>query len=348
MSIKIGVLGAASYVAGELIKLLLVHPHIEISYLESQTFAGREISAIHPSLSGARPIQCQSYQAQLIRDNCQLLFICKAHTRAMEYVSELQDSSLKIIDLSADFRLKDAALYQRWYGHEHTYPQALQKAVYGMPELYAGQIESADLIANPGCYPTSVILGLSPLLAAGVVTGKAIFADSYSGISGAGNTPKRGINLFLDGYANIKPYKAGLHPHQPEMEQELQRHSVDKVQVTFLPHIAPLARGLLSSISVTANQSLTDNKLLDIYRDFYAGQPFIRIYAPPRLPQISEVVGTNFCAIGWYYDERTQLIVVTSVIDNGLKGAAGQAVQCMNLMYGWEQTTSLPGLYVKN
>ncbi len=342
MAVKVGILGAASYVAGELIKLLLAHPEVEITYLESETFAGQQIGAAHPGLAGLCSLSCQYYQREEIVEECAVLFICKAHTQSMKYVAELLDSPLKIIDLSADFRLKNAALYQHWYGQEHSCPEALSQAVYGLPELNAEQIKTAKLIANPGCYPTSVILGVAPLLKAGVVKAGAIFVDSYSGLSGAGKTPKRGFNLFVDAYGNIKPYKAGVHQHLPEMEQELQHFSEDKVQITFIPHIAPLERGMLSSIALTVTQPLTDEEISGIYGEFYSGQPFILPYASLELTQVKSVVGSNFCGIGWFYDERTKLLVVTTVIDNVLKGAAGQAVQCMNLMWGWEQTTGLP------
>ncbi len=342
MAIRVGILGAAGYVAGELIKLLLKHPQVKLSLLESETFAGQQISAAHPGLAGLCSLSCQSYQRQAVLEQCDLLFICKAHTQSLKYVAELLDSSLKIIDLSADFRLKDAAVYERWYGQKHSCPELLSQAVYGLPELNAEQIKTAELIANPGCYPTSVILGVAPLLKAGVVKAGAIFVDSYSGLSGAGKTPKPGFNLFLDAYANIKPYKAGTHPHQPEMEQGLQPFSGDKVQITFIPHTVPLERGMLSSISLAADQSLDNEKISKIYEEFYSGQPFIRLYASPQLPQVKDVAGSNFCDIGWFYDRRTKLLVVTTAIDNALKGAAGQAVQCMNLMWGCEQTTGLP------
>lgn len=344
MPVRVGILGAASYVAGELIKLLVKHPEVEITYLESGTFVGQEIHLVHMGLvtKNCKFPLCGSYDRNIILEQCDLLFICKAHTQSMKYVAELLDSPLKIIDLSADFRLNDAAVYEYWYKHKHTFPEGLTKAVYGLPELNAEKIKTASLIANPGCYPTSVILGAAPLLAAGVVKADAIFADSYSGLSGAGKTPKPGFNLFVDAYDNIKPYKAGVHQHLPEMEQELQKFSDEKVQITFIPHIVPIERGMLSSISMpVTKENLTDDDIAACYQKFYQGKDFIFQYVPSQLPQIKDVVRTNVCGIGWVYDKRTKLLVVTTVIDNVLKGAAGQAVQCMNLMYGWSETTGL-------
>lgn len=339
---RVGILGAASFVAGELIKLLLRHPNVELTYLESGTFAGKIISAAHPELNCLCSLVCEEYRQDNILNKCDLLFVCKSHTEAMGYVSRLQGSDIKIIDLSADFRLKDEGIYEKWYGHKHIFPQGLDQAVYGMPEIYGQKIKTASLIANPGCYPTSVILGIIPLVAAGVVKTEAIFADSYSGLSGAGKTPKAGFNLFIDAYSNVKPYKAGTHPHQPEIEQELQNYASDKVQVTFLPHIIPVSKGIISTVSLSVKQDLNDEKIAGIYNNFYQDKPFIRIHKAPHLPQLGDVVGTNFCDIGWFYDKRNGLIIVTSVIDNTLKGASGQAVQCMNLMCGWSECAGLP------
>ncbi|MBI5788706.1 MAG: N-acetyl-gamma-glutamyl-phosphate reductase [Candidatus Schekmanbacteria bacterium] len=342
MAIKIGILGAASYVAGELIKILLLHPQTEITYLESETFAGQNITLAHSFLRGLCNLSCEKYNKDAVLSRCELLFICKSHGESMGYVVDLQDSNLRIVDLSADFRLKDAQIYQKWYGKNHLLPQALAHAVYGLAEINSGQIKQTSLIANPGCYPTSVILACAPLIQAGVVNSQAIAVNAFSGLSGAGKTPKAGFNLFIDAFANIKPYRAGAHAHQPEIEQELQNFSQQKVQVSFIPHIVPIERGIISNIVLNANRTLSNEQIAEIYQEFYAGQPFIQIYHPPQMPQISDVAGTNFCALGWYYDQRTNLLTVISMLDNVLKGAAGQAVQCMNIMYDFPQTLGLP------
>ncbi len=305
--------------------------------MESQQAAHKKLYTIHPFLYGLEDSAFKPYSLDKLK-KCDIVFITKPHTIAMKYVYDLWLHGIKIIDLSADFRLQEPAVYRKWYGIAHKYPNLLNEAVYGLPELYADRIKKSSLIANPGCYPTCIILGLAPLLNCRLIYPQAIHICAYSGLSGAGRTPRPGNNLFIDAYGNLKPYKMNKHPHIPEIEQELSGLYQDKVEISFIPHLAPTDKGILSTIHVSLQKSADLLALIEVYKKFYKQKPFIRIYDTDKQPELLNVVGTNFCDIGLSLDRDGKTLVVFSVIDNTLKGSAGQAVQNMNLLSGYKET----------
>jgi N-acetyl-gamma-glutamyl-phosphate reductase len=339
--IKAGIIGGSSYVAGELIRLLLAHPRVELGCVESGQAVNKQLWEAHRFLYGLVDVEFRPYSLEDMKD-CRVVFVAKPHSQAMDYVHDLLAAGIRVIDLSADFRLRDEASYIEWYKVKHKHPQLLEQAVYGLPELYGNRIGAASLVANPGCYPTSVILGLAPLLADRIVDPRQIKICAYSGLSGAGRTPQAGKNLFIDVYGNLKPYKVNQHPHIPEMEQELSRLYRDKVHINFIPHLVPVAKGILSTIYLQLQRDMRADELVNFYRQFYAEQLFVRIYDVGYYPEVLSVVGTNFCDIGLAVDERNNTLTVFSAIDNTLKGASGQAVQNMNLMFGFKESQGLP------
>jgi len=342
--VRIGIIGSASYTGGELLRLLINHPKVEIGYLESSSNAGKKVDQIHRFLKGLIELELKKYNFQEIVKSCDLVFVCRSSGDSMQYVSELMRESAKIqiIDLGGDFRLKDSKLYPIWYKFEHQYPELLSKAVYGLSELYADKIRTARLVSNPGCYATSVILALVPLLAEEKIDSNSILVSSYSGISGAGRTYKEGFNLFLDLYGNARPYRVGSHQHTPEIEQELSSFAKKPVVTTFVPHILPIDKGILTTIWAKPNPKVSLDDLYSIYRKYYQNKPFIRIREKGDYPQVMDVVDTNFCDIGLEYDPRTNSMVIFSAEDNAIKGASGQAIQNMNLMCGFPETLGLP------
>ncbi len=339
--LQVGIIGGSGYVAGELIKLLLVHPQVQLKYVESQQALDKRLWEEHAFLYGLTELGFQAYSLEKASE-CQLIFVAKPHTKAMDYVADLLTQEIKVIDISADFRLRDEGSYAEWYKMKHKYPQLLKRAVYGLPELYSEQIKGSSLVANPGCYPTGAILGLAPLLADRLIDPQQIRICAYSGLSGAGRTPQAGQNLFIDVYGNLRPYKVNQHPHIPEIEQELSRLYKSAAHISFIPHLAPINKGIYSTIQLKLLQQTGLDKLLECYRKFYRRRPFIRIYNTGHYPQILNVVNTNFCDIGLSLDPEQQALTVFSAIDNTLKGAAGQAVQNMNLMFGFKESSGLP------
>jgi len=267
-------------------------------------------------------------------------FLALPHRVSFGIVPDLLKAGTKVIDLSADFRLKSATIYEKWYGEKHTAAALLPDAVYGLPEIYRYEIRKAALVANPGCYPTSVILGLAPAVRAGVIDLSSIIIDSKSGISGAGR--KAANEYFKSEHPNVKPYNiAGGHRHIPEIEQELSRVAGETLKVTFTPHVIPMERGMLSTIYANLSEKVSSAKALDLYKDFYKKEPFVQVLPEGEIPKIKDVTGENFCDIGLRVDERTGRLVVVSAIDNLLKGASGQAVQNMNIMFGFDEKEGL-------
>jgi N-acetyl-gamma-glutamyl-phosphate reductase len=342
--IRVSIIGAASYTAGELIKILVNHPKVKLVHLEETgVMAGKKVAEVIPSLKSIMNIPMLEYAPKDIAKGSDVVFICRGAGGSMSYVAELfkESKMVKVIDIGSDYRLKNPAEYQQWYQYTHKQPKLLKESVYGLPELYAAQIKKARLVANPGCYPTSIIFGLAPVLAKGLIDPSKILIASYSGISGAGKMPKSGVNMFLDVYGNAKPYRVATHQHTPEIEQELGRIAKKPVTISFIPHILPVERGILSTIFVTPKKQVQLDTVVELYTKFYQGKPFIRVYPKGELPQVSSVVNTNFCDIGLGYDKRTGTLIIFSTIDNSIKGAGGQAVQNMNLMFGLKETTGL-------
>ena len=337
--IKVGIAGASGYTGLELIRLLVGHPGVELTVLTSETFQGQNIAEVFPSLNGIVDLELRPLDNNIAKD-CQVLFLALPHTMAMSKLPDYLQSDCKIIDLSADFRLKDPKAYTDWYSVTHTNPELLEKAVYGLPELHRQAIQSAQLVANPGCYPTSVVLALAPLLKTDWVDLGSIISDSKSGVSGAGRKPSL-TSHFAEVNEGISPYGLADHRHTPEMEQELSALAGKSVRLTFSPHLVPMTRGMLSTVYINLNQAITDEKLVEHYRSFYKGENFIRVLNPGKFASSHHVLSSNFCDIGLKVDSRNQRLIITSALDNLIKGASGQAVQNMNIMLGLDEKTGL-------
>jgi len=340
--VRVAVLGASGYTGVELLRLLCRHPEVEITAVTSRQQEGRPISESFPSLYGAVDLVCSAGDPLEVAAQADLVFTAVPHQTAMEVVPQLLEAGCKVVDLSADYRLRDVAVYEQWY-QSHSSPELLSRAVYGLPELYREQVRVASLVANPGCYPTSVALALAPLLRGGAVDTASLVIDSKSGTSGAGRGAKVG-SLFCEVNEAFKAYGVAAHRHTPEIEQTLSQQCGRPVQVTFTPHLLPVNRGILSTCYATLTSSLDLAALQDLYREAYAAEPFVRVLPPGRYPDVAHVRGSNYCDIGVALDERTGRVIVIAAIDNLVKGASGQAIQNMNLMYGWAEETGLQQL----
>ena len=342
--IRIGILGTASFTGSEVLRLLINHPQVKVTYLESSSNAGKKVYQVHRALRGYYDLELQTYNKDEVVKNCDVVFICRSSGGAMKYVQELyaQSDTIKLIDLGGDFRLQDTSLYPEWYKFQHLCPELVKEATFGLSEIHTEAIKKARILSNPGCYATSVLLALIPLIAEKVIDPNSLKISSYSGMTGAGKTYKAGFNLFLDVYGNAKGYKVGAHQHTPEIESQLNLFADQDIKVTFIPHVMPIDRGILTEIWTKPVPDYNPEKLKDIYNKYYGNKPFVRILGQGDLPQISDVIYTNFCDIGWAYDPRTNSLVVFSAEDNAIKGASGQAIQNMNLMCGFPETMGLP------
>lgn len=336
--IKAVVIGATGYAGEELIKILIKHPQVKITGLIAKIEKPDNISHIFPALSGRLDMECGDFSVDSVLDKSDVAFLALPHRVSMEVAPKFLGSGKKVIDLSADYRLKDVSTYKKYYGVEHKDIKGLKEAVYGLPELYRDKIKKAELIANPGCYPTSVILAGLPAVKKGLVKANKIIADSKSGVTGAGRNPDPGLH-FPEVNENIKAYKIFSHQHQPEMAQELSLAREAEVNLIFVPHLMPINRGILTTLYFDLASPVSTAQMLDIYRKFYAGHPFVRIKPEEEYPQVKDVAGTNFCDIGLKVQAGSAVVV--SAIDNLVKGASGQAVQNMNLMAGFEEIMGL-------
>lgn len=338
--IRAGVVGASGYSGLELVRLLLAHPDAEPAFITSTSYIGQGLSDIYPGMTGVSDLKFTSFNMEEAA-KADLVFVALPHGESMKVVGKLFRAGIKAIDISGDCRLP-ADLYRHWYKREHTEPELPESAIYGLTELNRESIAKAKVIANPGCYPTGVILAAAPLLA-GKAIEPNIIANCLSGISGAGRAAGDD-NHFCQADENVSVYKVGgLHQHIPEMELGLEKASGFKVKVAFTPHLAPFSRGIFSTVYAPVKQGWTAGKLHKILADFYRDELFVHVLPEGRFPQVKSVAGTNFCHIGVAADERTGQAVVISAIDNLGKGAAGQAVQNMNLMLGIEEARGLMG-----
>jgi len=337
--LKVGIYGASGYTGQELLRLLLRHPQAEVVALTSRRYAGVPVSDIYPVFVGLTDLAFVDASPEDVAGAADIVFLALPHGVSMAVAPIFLKAGKKVIDLSADFRLHDVATYEKWYSR-HTAPNIIKESVYGMPELYGDEIAKARLVANPGCYPTSVILGLAPLLKANWIDDSSIIADSKSGVSGAGREPQVGT-LFCEVDEGFKAYKVGEHRHTPEMEQEISILAGHDVRISFTPHLLPITRGILSTIYATFQKDVTTAELIDLYRAFYKGKKFVRVYKAGTFPNISSVRGSNCCDIGLTVDARTKRVIIICAIDNLVKGAAGQAIQNMNLMCGLSEDTGL-------
>jgi N-acetyl-gamma-glutamyl-phosphate reductase len=337
--IKTAIFGASGYTGQELTRILLGHPEVKLVAVTSRRFAGQPVSEVFPSLQGLTSLKYQNATPTQISNICDVVFLALPHGVSMEIAPEFISKGKKVIDLSADYRLRDLKTYETWYG-KHSSAKLIKNAVYGISELYRQQIRKTEFIANPGCYPTSIILGLAPALTKKLLDVYAIIADSASGVSGAGREPLTG-SLFCEVDGGFKAYKVGKHRHLPEIEQELNALAGKKFAITFTPHLLPVKRGILSTIYATLKKNITLPELHSLYSSFYAEEKFVRICPAGIYPNISSVCGSNYCDIGLAVDLRTKRVIIISAIDNLIKGAAGQAVQNMNIICGFKEDTGL-------
>lgn len=344
--LKVAIVGASGYTGGELLRLLSRHPHVRVVAVTSEKSAGKPLSAIFPNLEGFFNLTLQPLVPEDLAEKAEFIFTALPHGTSVEPVSALIRAGKRVVDLSADFRLKDPSLYREWYGREHMGKGLLESAVYGLPEIYREKIKGATLVANPGCYPTAGILAVAPLIKNGLIQNDRIYIDGKSAISGAGRSPALPYH-FPEAHEGLGAYNVGVHRHTPEIEQALSDVSGESIRVTFVPHLIPANRGLLCTVYAPLASPVEAGDVAALYKRFYDNEPFIRILDAGRQPNIRDVRGANFCDIGIAIDRRTLCMIVTSVIDNLVKGAAGEAIQNMNIMMGFEETTGLlePGVF---
>ncbi|NMB34851.1 MAG: N-acetyl-gamma-glutamyl-phosphate reductase [Firmicutes bacterium] len=338
--LRVGVIGATGYTGSELLRFIFSHGGIELTYVTSHSFAGKTLPEIYPHYLNILEPVCSPFTLEEAAQKTDLVFCALPHGDSMDVVPALLAAGLKVIDLSADFRLTEAALYREWYQREHSAPRLLGKAVYGLPEIYKEEIKNTSFVANPGCYPTPVILGLAPLAERGLVDWETLVVDAKSGTSGAGRVPSQALH-FSECTENFRAYKVAGHQHTPEVEQELGRLAGQKITMTFVPHLIPMIRGILSTIYLRLTEKLEEEEILEIYREYYREEKFVRILPAPILPETRNVYGSNYCDLAFKWDSRTGRLIIVAAIDNLVKGAAGQAVQNMNLMLGLEEEQGL-------
>jgi len=336
---RVGIIGATGYTGIELVRLLLRHPKVRLTALTAEKNVGQPIWKLFPSILKEADLICQPLEVEPLSKACDFVFTALPHKAVMEVAPGFLEKGIKLVDLSADFRLTDPKVYEQWY-EPHTAPHLLQEAVYGIPELHREEIKKARLVANPGCYPTSIILALAPALRNQLIDQRTIIADSKSGVSGAGRSAVLS-SLFAEVSENFKAYKVAEHRHTPEIEQELSRLAGEKVIITFTPHLVPMKRGILSTIYASLRSPLSEKEILDLYQNFYAKERFVRVHPADLLPSTADVLGSNYCDLGLRVDKRNNRLILLSAIDNLVKGASGQAVQNMNLMLGFEESLSL-------
>jgi N-acetyl-gamma-glutamyl-phosphate reductase len=342
MSAKIrgGIVGSTGYGGVELIRLLQMHPHVEITSVISSSQAGAPIAEGYPHLSEIMTERLDAVDIDVIRDKTDVVFTATPSGVSTELAPKLLDAGLKVIDLAGDFRLKSAETYEQWYKHKAPGQSYLDRAVYGLTEIFEEDIKGADFISNPGCYPTATLLGLIPVLQSGWIDEKTVIIDAKSGVSGAG----RGVSLgfhYSEVNENFKAYKVNKHQHIPEIEQALSRISGKEIIATFTTHLVPMTRGIMCTMYASLGKQVREEELIELYRDYYKGRRFVRIRDKGTWPATKEVYGSNYCDIGFAVDSRTGRLTVISVIDNVVKGAAGQAVQNLNVMMGWDEGLGL-------
>ncbi len=341
MTIAVGLVGGTGYTGAELMRLAAGHPELRLDYVTARELAGEAVAATHPQLRGVVDLDFSAVDAERLAA-CDVVFTATPHGVAMRLVPELLalNPALKVVDLSADFRLRDGAEWQRWHGQPHTAPEQLAEAVYGLPEYHREAIATARLVANPGCYPTAVILALAPLLELGLVRPAPLFASAVSGTSGAGRAPAV-PQLLAEAGGGIGAYGVQGHRHLPEIEQAL-RGQDGAAELTFVPHLGPMARGIHATLcAVLADESMDDEALCSALQGRYADEPFVDVLPPGGHPRSGDVRGGNLCRLAVHRPQGRAVVVVLSVIDNLVKGAAGQALQNMNLMFGLPETQGL-------
>lgn len=347
--IRIAIAGASGYAGAELVRLVVLHPHFELIAVTSEKSAGASVGSVFPSLAGLVPLTFQALAPETLAQQADAVFLALPHTKSLDPVAACMATGKFVVDLSADYRLKDPAAYERWYQTPHTHADLLKTAVYGLPELHREAIAKTKLVASPGCYPTAAILQLAPLFAQDLVQAQTVVIDAKSGISGAGRTPALPYH-FPEAHESLEPYKIGQHRHIPEIEQELhalvQGHAGPSPvgpgtsTVTFTPHLVPMNRGILSTAYCRLKTPMAVADLRALYQTFYKNDRFVRL-SHDVVPNPRYIKGSNYCDIGVYADARAGWIVTVAALDNLVKGAAGQAIQAMNLMLGLPEETGL-------
>lgn len=341
---RIGIIGGSGYVGGELLRLLLLHPQVEVTMVTSRQSAGEFIFNVHPNLRGLTQLKFVPQDMNELQKNCDLIFTATPHGGSVSLVPKLLEAGLKVIDMSADFRLKNPADYETYYGWKHAHPEMLKDAAYGLPELHREEIKKANLIACPGCEATAAILGLAPIIKAGLVDKDKIVVDIKVGSSGGGSKPTTASH-HPERSNGVRPYKVVGHRHIAEVEQELNGLGSEQVKISFTPHAVNIVRGILVTIHTFPKQPVTSKDLWKALRGMYGTEPFIRLVkylkGPYQLPDPKITMGTNFCDVGFEIDEHANRLIMFSALDNMVKGASGQGVQCLNLLMGIDETTGL-------
>jgi N-acetyl-gamma-glutamyl-phosphate reductase len=338
--LNIAIVGSSGYTGGELMRILLNHSRAVVTAITSEKSAGKPITSIFPHLAGLTSLVCESLDPDTIAKKSDFVFLALPHVTAQEAAFRFHKLGKKVVDLSADYRLSDPALYETWYEHAHQYPALLKDAVYGLPELHREKIKKATLIANPGCYPTGAILGLAPLMQEGRLDPGSIIIDSKSGVSGAGRSPSL-AHHYPEVNEGLMAYKIGTHRHTPEIEQQLSALAGKQLTISFTPHLVPMNRGILTTIYAKPSLPTDTAQIHALFQEFYNDAPFVRLLPIGQFPNVRNVRGSNFCDIGVCADPRTGRAVVVTAIDNLVKGASGQAIQNMNLMMGFNEAEGL-------
>ena len=336
-------IGASGYVGEELVHRLLTHPNVDLVAATSRQFAGKTLAEVFPRFAhdeNAKALKFAESDPRKLARMAEIIFLALPHGLAPEFVKPLLQAGARIVDLSADFRIKDAAVYKEFYGNDHTASELLSDAVYGLPEIYREKIRDAKLVACPGCYPTSILIPLRPLIRRKAIDRKRILVTSLSGVTGAGRKVEADY-LFAECNESMRPYGVPKHRHLAEIEQELSLLAGEKIAIQFTPHLAPVNRGILTTIYTELGGDVVVVDPTLVFENAYGQEPFVRLLGDERLPDTKNVVGTNFIDIAWKVDNRTRRLIVMSAIDNIVKGASGQAIQCFNLMRGLPETAGL-------
>lgn len=337
--IKAGIVGISGYSGFTALDILLKHPNIRVQYVSANNTTGK-ISDIWPKLAGRTILFCDKFDMNKAVELCDVIFLAVPHTISMSIVPDLLKAKKTVIDLSGDYRLKKSSEYKKWYGTPHVDTKNIKKAVYGLPEIYRESIKRSKFISNPGCYPTAALLALAPITSIFSDLIYSITIDAKSGVSGAGKKASVALN-YSEVNENFKAYKVLDHQHAPEIEQYLSKFAHKDMTVDFVPHLLPCTRGILETIYIRLNSPLSLSTLHNIYKRFYKTETFVRIKSIGQQPELKNVTGTNYCDIGLSISKDKKLIVITSVIDNLIKGASGQAIQNMNIIYGFKETLGL-------
>ncbi len=339
--LRVGIIGATGYSGLELVRLLLNHPQAKVTYVTSRTYAGKDLNEVFPALKGHFSLKCEDYRFERAVECCDFLFLALPHGLSEEVGTRLSRAGKKVVDIGSDFRLDDLSQYETWYKRKSGRTGEV-KPVYGLAELNGDKVRAAQFVANPGCFPTATILGLAPLVEKDLIERQGILVDAKTGVSGSGRSLSLAAH-YSESTENVKAYKVGVHQHTPEIEQELTKlGGGGKVVMNLTTHLVSMNRGILSTCYGRLREKKTTKELLDLYKAFYLEEPFVQVMPEGVYPGTREVYGSNSCMIGLKVDERVNTVIVTSVIDNLTKGAAGQAIQNMNLMNDFEETMGLP------